>query len=124
LVVADTTDVVMGNAADVPPAFTWTLAGTWPLALELDKLMVTPPAGAGPLSVTVAVDFLLPTTEAGARLTARSDSGRGFTRMLVLLLTPPLVAVIVPTVFVTTAEVVMVNVTDEAPAGTFTKLGI
>ena len=122
VIVADTTDVVMGNAAELAPAFTRTLAGTCALAFELDRVMVTPPAGAGPLRATVAVDVLLPVTVDGARLTAASDGG--LTTMIVFAIKPPLAAVMVPTVFVATAEVMMGNVTEEAPAGTFTKLGI
>jgi hypothetical protein len=44
--------------------------------------------------------------------------------MIVFAIKPPLAAVMVPIVFVATAEVMMGNVTEEAPAGTFTKLGI
>jgi hypothetical protein len=70
VVVDPTADVVMAKVAEVAPAFTWTLVGTFAFVFELDNVTFVPPAGAGRMRVTVAVDVLLPTTEAGARLSA------------------------------------------------------
>ena len=47
-----------------------TLVGTVTTAVfELDRVTIAPPEGAGPLSVTVPVEELPPTTLAGARVT-------------------------------------------------------
>ena len=67
VVAAATGDVVTVKVPVVAPAATDTLEGT--TALELDDVRVTtvPPAGAGPLIVTVPVDDVPPVTEVGAR---------------------------------------------------------
>ena len=62
--------VVTGNVAVVAFAATITLVGTCATAvLLLDSVTTAPPAGAGPLNVTVPVDDLPPTTEAGLSVT-------------------------------------------------------
>jgi len=62
--------VVTGKAAVVAPAGTVTVAGTWAAAVLLDvNATAAPPAGAGPLSVTVPVEGLPPTTEVGISVT-------------------------------------------------------
>jgi hypothetical protein len=61
--------VVAVNVAIVAPARTVTLAGTWAAAGLFEvRLTTAPPVGAGPLSVTVPVEGLPPTTEVGVRL--------------------------------------------------------
>lgn len=61
-----TVDVVMEYVAVVAPAATVTLAGTWTaVVLLLTRVTATPPAGAGPLSVTVPIDGVPPVTEFG-----------------------------------------------------------
>lgn len=60
--------VVTVNWALVAPAGTVTLVGTCAEPLLSDSVTDTPPAGAGPLRVTVAVDELPPTTDVGLRL--------------------------------------------------------
>jgi hypothetical protein len=58
--------VAMVNVAVVAPAATVTLAGTCAAAtLLLDNVTTAPPAGAGPVRVTVPVDEVPPITEGG-----------------------------------------------------------
>ena len=64
-----TTLVVTVNVAVVAPAATVTLAGTVAARLLLDKVTTAPPAGAGPLRVTVPVDGLPPITLVGFTVT-------------------------------------------------------
>jgi hypothetical protein len=67
------TDVVVTvKVALVALAATVTLAGTVADAESSDSVTTTPPAGAGPLNVTVPVDALPPTTLAGLSDTAES----------------------------------------------------
>ena len=62
--------VVTAKVAVVAPAGTVTVVGTWAAAvIELDNAIAAPPAGAGPLSVTVPVDGVPPTTEVGISVT-------------------------------------------------------
>jgi hypothetical protein len=66
VVEAVTALVVTVNAALVVPATTVTLDGTLAAAvLLLESATVAPPAGAGPLSVTVPVEELPPVTLVG-----------------------------------------------------------
>ena len=56
------------NVAVVAVAATVTLAGTCAAAvLLLDRAMIAPPVGAGPLKVTVPVEDVPPRTVAGFR---------------------------------------------------------
>jgi hypothetical protein len=58
--------VVMVNVALLEPAGIATFAGGWAAAvLLLCKVTEIPPAGAAPVSVTVPVELLPPTTDAG-----------------------------------------------------------
>jgi hypothetical protein len=55
--------VVTVNVALVAPAGTVTLSGTRAaIVLLLDRLTTTPPAGAGPVNVTLPVDVPIPPT--------------------------------------------------------------
>jgi len=72
---AATALVLTVKAALVAPATTVTLAGTRPaVVLLLESATCAPPAGAGPLSVTVPIDEFPPTTLAGFRLTEESET--------------------------------------------------
>jgi len=75
------------NVADICPAGIVTEDGTTADLLLLMRLMVKPPAFAGPLRVTVPVDVVAPATDAGfseteARVTAVSER-------LAVFVTPP-----------------------------------
>ena len=80
-------DVVTMNVAELPPAGTVTLAGT--LATEgllLDSATAFPPAGAGPLRVTVPVEELPAFTVEGESV---NDAGTdGLMVTVVVLVTP------------------------------------
>ena len=57
------------NVAVVAFAATVTLAGTWAaVVLLLESVTTAPPAGAGPLNVTVPVEEIPPITELGLRV--------------------------------------------------------
>ena len=68
-----TVEVLTVNVAVAEPAVTVTLAGTVATAvLLLDSVTLAPPAGAGPLRVTVPVEGLPPPTEIGFKVTELS----------------------------------------------------
>ena len=75
----DPTDVVMAKFADVLPSGTVTDAGTVAAALLLLSVTTAPPAGAWAVSVTVPVEPVPPTTDAGFTLTELSAAGTGVT---------------------------------------------
>ena len=84
-------DVFTANVALVAPAGTVTLDGTPAAALSLASATCAPPAGAGPLNVTVPVeDCRPPITPAGFRVSeATVGSGAGVTVSVADLLAPP-----------------------------------
>ena len=59
--------VVIVKVADELPAGTVTVAGAIAAAFELESAITAPPAGAEPVSVTVAVEDVPPTKLAGER---------------------------------------------------------
>jgi hypothetical protein len=87
-----TTLVLTGNDAVVAPAVTVTLAGARAtVVLLLESATCTPPAGAGPLRVTVPVDEFPPTTLVGFSVNEASvgaGGGTGLTVSEAVLLTP------------------------------------
>ena len=80
-------DVLTMNVAELPPAATVTLAGT--LATEgllLDSATSVPPAGAGPLRVTVPLEELPAFTVEGESV---NDDGTGGLMVTVVVLVMP-----------------------------------
>ena len=80
--------VVAVNVAVVAPAATVTDAGTCAAAVLLElKLTTAPPVGAGPLSVTVPVEEVPPSTVPGLTLTLPSAAADAVTVSVAVLLT-------------------------------------
>ncbi len=79
--------VVAVNVAEVAPAGTVTVAGTWAAAVLLEvRVTRAPPTGAGLSSVTVPVEDTPPGTDAGFTLTAvRAGTGAVTARLAVLV---------------------------------------
>ncbi len=86
-----TTEVLTANVALVAPAGTNTLEGTLAAPLLLESATCAPPAGAGPLRVTVpVVEFTPPITLVGLSVSEETvGSGGGVTVSVADLLTPP-----------------------------------
>ena len=74
-----TADVFTLNVALLAPARTVTLAGTLAAPLLLESITCAPPAGAGPLNVTVPVENCTPprTLEGFSVSEERVDEGAG-----------------------------------------------
>src|SRR5271169_569141 len=115
--------VVTGKVADVAPAATTTLAGTVAsVVLELVRVTVAPPVGAGPFNVTVAVG-VWPRGTLGRSSVVKNAWIEGETVSVAVFEVPPDAAVIVTFVFVVTVSVVIVKDVDATPAGTVTLAG-
>jgi len=118
-----TGNVVTLKFALVEPAGTFTLTGTVATAiLLLVKVTVTPPVGAGPVSVTVPCEVIPPATGFGFKETPPRDGGITV-RVPVMFKLDPEVADTVAVIDVETGLVVAVNVCDVLPAGTVTPVG-
>lgn len=113
--------VVTVNVAEVAFAATVTLAGTLAAAvLLLDRLTTAPPAGAGPVNITVPVEDVPPITDEG--LTPIVVRVGGVTVKVVVRVLPR-VPDIVGEVVVVTGLVVALNVAEVALAATVTVAG-
>lgn len=78
MVDAATALVLTVNVALVAPAATVTLEGTLAtVVLLLESVICAPPAGAGPLSVTVPVEEFPPVTLVGFSESGESERGAG-----------------------------------------------
>jgi hypothetical protein len=122
LVVKITGSVLSVKVAVVAYAGTVTLVGTEAAnPLLLDRNTTAPPAGAGPLSVTVPIEEPPPVTLDGLSVSERSVGGR--TASEADWVTPLFAAEIDTEIAVPTGAVVAVNVTLLAPAGTVTEDG-
>ena len=88
-----TADVLTVNVALVAPAGTVTLEGMLAAPLSLARVIRAPPAGAGPLKVTVPVeDCAPPTTLVGFRVSEESvgsGAAAGVTVRVAEALAPP-----------------------------------
>jgi len=120
-----TTDVLTMKVALVAPAGTITLEGTLAAAvLLLESVTCAPPAGAGPLSVTVPVeDCAPPVTLVGFNVNEEREGaggGAGVTVSEAVLVMPAWDAETVTSVDVATALVLTVKVALVAPAETVT----
>src|SRR6266403_6172636 len=112
-----TMEVLTLKVALVAPAGTITLEGTLAALLLLESATCAPPAGAGPLSVTVPVEGVPPITPVGLSVSEESvGRGGGVTvRVMVVVRVkvpdvPVMVAVTVPTVAALLAASVIVLV--------------
>jgi len=116
--------VLTVNVALLAPAATVTLAGTVAVDVLLERETVAPPAGAGPLSVTVPVEGDPPVTLVGFSV-SKERVGRacGSTVSEAVLVTPAYDAEMVTGVDAVTALVLTVNVALLAPAATVTLAG-
>jgi hypothetical protein len=116
--------VWMVKRALVAPAGTVTVLDTLARLELLRNCTTTPPAGAGPLRVTVPVAVLPPHTVVGLIVSDWSVTlGEGLTVRVAVRETPPAEAVIVTLVALETAFVLTVKFALVAPAGTVTVLG-
>ena len=123
-VLAATGAVATVNVAVLAPEATVTLTGT--AATEVLLLLIVtrpPPAGAGPFSVTVPVDELPPRTDVGFNVTALSVAGTGVTVNEPVLVLFAYDAEMLMELLLATGEVVTVNVTVLAFAGTIMLTG-
>jgi hypothetical protein len=120
--VLETTWVVTVNVAVVFPEATVTVLGTVAaVVLLLDNVTVAPTDGAGPLRVTVAVEFCDPPfTVVGLSV---SEFRVGAVTVSTAVLATPRVAVMVTEAFDATALVVIVKVVVVAFGGTVTLAG-
>ena len=103
--------------AAVAPAGTISpVKGRITLGLFTERPIRRPPAGAGPVSVTVPIEYPPPTTDVGA--IAKLCKVAGTIATSAVSLSWPRLAVIVTSVSSATAEVIMPNVAEVAPPGT------
>src|SRR6266550_6007268 len=122
---AATALVLIVKFALLLPAGTVTLEGTLAAPLLLESVTCAPPAGAGPLNVTVPVeDCRPPTTLVGFNVSEETvGRGGGVTVSEADVLTPPYVAEMVTGVDAATALVLIVKFALLLPAGTVTLEG-
>jgi hypothetical protein len=120
-VLAATGLVVAEKLAVVAFAATVTVAGTWAaVVLVLDRVTTAPPDGAGPFNVTVPVEEIPPSTEAGLTMTELSVAA---VTVKVTVWAVPRVPVIVTELLAPTGLVVTVKVAVVVFAATVTLAG-
>jgi len=116
-----TAEVVTMNVADVAPDPTVTVAGVTALGLLDDNPTTVPPGCAGPFNVTVPVDDVPPTTDAGEN--ARPVNEAGVTVKVIVLVALPNAAVIVAETEAAVGIVATVKDTEVDPARTVALVG-
>jgi hypothetical protein len=112
--------VLMVKVADNALAGTVTLVGTVALVLLLERETIVPPVGAAVFKFTVPVEALPAVTVVGLRASEIRPGGLNVSSAVLLALLQVALMVAVPGAF---AVVLMVNVADEALAGTVTLAG-
>jgi hypothetical protein len=117
-----TAAVAAANVAVLAPAATFTDAGTETTDEDAARDTTVPPAGAGPLKVTVPVAEPPPATDTGEKTTL-SGTGAAVSERAILGVAPPYAAEIVTEEPVPVMRVVTVNVADREPAATATLTG-
>lgn len=113
--------VVTAKVVDVEPAGTVTEAGTVTVDKFEVRVTTAPPAGAGPVKVTVPVEFAPPATLVGDTLIV--DSFAAATIRVLVFVVDPNVAEMVTVSFDACALVAILNVAVVLPAGTVTEAG-
>jgi hypothetical protein len=122
--VALTLVVVMLNVVLLPPAGTVTVDGTTAAASQLEIATEAPPAGAGPLRVTVPVDDAPAVTVDGLSVSDVTPTVTpGFTVTPTLAVDAPNAAVMVAGVGLVTGNAPKENSPDVVPAETITFVG-
>jgi hypothetical protein len=125
-------EVLTLKVALVAPAGTITLEGTLAAPLLLESATCAPPAGAGPLSVTVPVEDVPPITLVGFRVSEETVGRGGGVRVRVMVVVcvkvpdvPVMVAVTVPVVaaLLTASAKVLVVVVEPGLNDALTPLG-
>jgi hypothetical protein len=122
VVFVPTVVVLIVNEAERDPAGTVTDAGTVAAAFVLESVTTAPPAGAGPLSVTVALAVDVPKTVVGSR-TTEYGTGVGETVKFAVFDAPALAAVITVAALVVTGREVIGNEAIVVPEATVTLAG-
>ena len=117
----ETAFVVILNVEDVEPAGIVTVAGTVALVVLDSSFATAPPAGAGPLSATVAVEATPPATVPGCRV--KLDNTDGLIAIVVVTEIPFAAAVIVAETWLVWVLVVTLNVVVALPASMVTVAG-
>ncbi len=108
------------NVAEVPPAGMATEPGTLATAPQL-RLTTTPPAGAGPVNLTVAVELFPAATDLG--FSVNESKPGGVMVRFAIFETPFSVAIRVAVTCAETALVLMANDAEDLPPGMVTEDG-
>lgn len=123
VLVAATAVVVIEKVVVVAPAATVAVVPTTAEGSLDERLMVRPPAGAGPLMVTVPVEPVRPTTEVGFKVRPFAMTTGAVTLSGAVFVAVPSVAEMLTLVLVATGMVVIGKVVDTVPAVTVTEAG-
>jgi hypothetical protein len=114
-------DALIAKLADVAPAEHFTEIGAVTADEELEIVTTMPPDGAGPVRVTLPIEFPPALTLAGLSFSVNNVGG--FTVKAADWVLEPWLALIVAVVCVVTAEVLITNVTLDFPLETVIEAG-